>query len=336
MLPILITGTLAAFSLSVAVVIGIRSRNIFAPKLRLSLGYAENVPKPKKFSPRINIIAMSSSAGAEFNCFFHVHVKNESKRKISDVIVELNYPEEFCLRTSDILKSVQEFRGSGIQPRDIDDGDRVADLMGRREQMNFGGMCRSRYDFGTLRPGESISFFEPIRIGGSKREIKFVSNTIFERIRELLTVDRRIQAAFRVSASVLCDLSPPSRKAIDVIVATAVREDLESLLKDAVCKAYWLNDMPGGRTYFRPSTIFFEKFIPKITDKWSVVINLLPVNFKSKASDGQVAVAAYHDAEDEEIVSAEMIMPGFDIYNRRYDGLSTDMLAKTIGYIRLR
>ena len=338
-LPI-VAIALAATSLVVTIVIGIRTGNIFPAKLEFHFSDSPTLPKSVRktrgHTPPVAIAFCNSRLTVAASTIrLPLFVRNASGKKIDHVTIALTYPAAYFIHNEEHEGAIEEaLKQFPERARDLR---QIPRQLAMRECLVIGELVTLRYNVGLLRAGESFSCEEMLRFpkrGRAFHDARFsdrMFGTILEKLREL----PQLLGVCHVHASILSDSMRPIRRCITVINAHGKLENAQTEILNPFADAHWLNAMPRGESFRRIVPHSPWKRPPRPVEESFVDLRSNSGKFEI-ASDGNVVLVSHWLDGIEMRGSSVMQMPGYDYFRlpRRVD--SVDWALRSIGYQRVR
>ncbi|HEX8512367.1 MAG TPA: hypothetical protein VF688_04600, partial [Allosphingosinicella sp.] len=153
-----------AVGLLFATFLAVRNRTLFRPKLDVAFSTPFQFENPKVESPHplVAIFIFNPPDQVASDLRLPILVRNVSKRKVSDIVIELTYPAQFAFTNTEIIGRYQRYLELfGDSPDSLEE---IKAFLEKRQGNRFGNLYRFRYDMGTLRPGDSLSFEEMLKL----------------------------------------------------------------------------------------------------------------------------------------------------------------------------
>jgi hypothetical protein len=322
---------LATSALVVAIKVNIGNRSIFSPKLSWGFQpiYRAFPSVSKKLLAKDPIATfMIHTSGQKKGAAILLWIRNDSRRKFSDIKLELMYPKSYYIKNEDVEKVNDEVIESF--PEFFTDAKSINKIISKRDAISYDDMIHVYYDIGTLRPGEHYMVFEGMNVPTPDKaflDSRFESRFFGEILENLATYDV-YSGVCHVRARLLSDLAKPSSKWINAVsVAPGVAVGDDTYLKSYV-DAHWLGERTAGATYFKAKlpwikhTLIVEQ--PVIT-----ILTELVREFKTE-SDKVVIFTRMEDAKTQFAFST-LLMPGYD-YFILPRGIGIDAAVRSEGY----
>lgn len=294
-LPI-IAIVLAATSLIVTLLIGVRTRNIFPAKLEFHFRSSPELHPsiPKRLRDKVPVATAfvhSRLTVAAYAIRLPLFIKNTSAKKISDVSVSLLYPEAYFIPNEEHKEAIEEAQQKFPQhAKGLGGIFRQLDL---RECTALGGLVNVRYNIGSLRPGESFSCEELMRVPqrGKAFADRRYELTMFGAILERLKDLPQLLGVCHVTASILSEAMHPIRRQITVIAGHSDSDKAQIELFNPFAEAHWLNEMPRGGKFRRNPMRWPWKRLPPLVDESPVDV-VFPQGKFELTEDRQIALVS--------------------------------------------
>lgn len=337
LLPILgpIVGTAA---LLFATFLAVRNRTLFSPRLEVTFSTPFQFEKPKEDLPYPLVATFIFNPPNQIpaDMLVPVLIKNVSKRKISDVVIELTYPAQFAITNTEIISRYE--RSMEIFGDARGDLEEIKEFLDKRKGNRFGKLYRFRYEVGTLRPGDSMSFEEPMKMPPRQEafEDPRYGRKLFGRVLRDLQARPEFLAVCRVEMSVLSEMNQPIRSQLNVVSARAALDDGADAVVRSYNDALWLGGYHPGAKYRRSSLQWPWRRKPKLF--YSAVADFVLPKVLSRTSpvrDGNVTLASSVDHWKSIYGTALLQPPGFDLYELDGSIETADEAFRAIGFIRM-
>jgi len=319
--------------------LAIRNRTIYKPNLvfsfrRPELSDGEFAADPKKKPLEAHFILNPPEQLAK-DMRVPIHVKNAGRRKISDVVVEITYPLQYSVSNkqhSDLIE-----RARTAFPDTLDDPDEFKKFLDMRQGSQLGDLYRVRYDVGILRPGDSMTFYELMKL--PDRNVAFsdarYQNKLFAKILGLLSELHQVLGICRVEACVFSELGDPLRAQVNLVSVRGTWKDCQSTVLIPYGEAFWLNDFPVGRRYRR---LWLKDWL-KNKDVIKVAtadLTLPKVVWRTASTDETTVVLGTGvDPFGGTHGMGELRLPGYDVFNLEHDITTVDEAFEKSGFRRV-
>lgn len=338
-LPI-VAIALAATSLIVTIVIGVRSGNIFPAKLEFHFSDSPSLPKSVKKmrgdKPPVAIAFCNDRLTLAAQAIrLPLFVRNTSGKKIDHVSIALIYPAAYFIHNEEHEAAVEEALKQF--PEHARELRQIHRQLAIRECSVIGELVTLRYNVGLLRAGESFSCEEMLRLPGRGKafqDARFsdrMFGTILAKLREL----PQLLGVCHVHASILSDSMRPIRRSITAIIAHGKLENAQTEILNPFADAHWLNAMPRGESFRRIYPPLPWKPYPRPVEE--SFVNLISNTGKFEIARGGSVVLVSHWLDGIQMRGASVMeMPGYDYFRlpRRVDSVAWAL--RTIGYQKVR
>ncbi len=245
---------LGAFTL--AAIVAVRTRSLFRPKLKfqfkLDHQFSKPVPRKARKDPVALVLVSDNPNTPLTETRFPFVVKNNSRRRIGEVSVELAYPTAYFISN----QAHEELARDALRtfPKHKETIDLILEQLSHRTARKMGDMVYVTYQIGSLRPGEQRAFHETIRVpvrDEAFSDPRFESK-LFGKILRLIGDAPAIRGVCHVRGWVLSDLNLPIKGHIDVVVGHSDLEHIQENILQPYQRAHWLNDPSPKAFYFKP------------------------------------------------------------------------------------
>lgn len=265
-----------------------------------------------------------------------IHIENNSRRKISDVSLELVYPRAFFVNNRGHAQNFDELLVHF--PNREEEVDGLRHHLSKRTTRAAGGLIFVTYDIGTLRPGQSEVFYELINL--PSRDLSFTDErfegTLFHEILQRLKELRAIRGICHVRGRLFSDLNKPTYAWINTVSAKAgpftalANRALTDELIEPYGAAHWLGEYPD-RPYYGPRLPFPRAYRQPLSRKMTV--DMIYPKFTREArklSDSFIA-AIWFDGMGSSFGYGYVTLPGYD-YFKLPCGITRDEALLSIGF----
>ena len=270
-------------------------------------------------------------------------IRNDTRRIIGDIVVELTYPAEFFLANPELKRRRDRLVESFGEEYEAHE-EEVRRFLETRRPSDLGSAVRIRYELGKLRAGEGQGFFEPFVL--PPRESAFAAglfqDTAFANVLAHMRDGDRLRAAFHLQVAIFSDLAPRQQHAIDVVLvkdghAEPQSEDLKFSAEENAAfgeyvNAYWFNSLPAGRTFrrIRLGALFFGRPLRREVPVDTILVER---DFDvSEPKDGNVLVATRADPLKSRYGIASLFLPGYDPRKLDRDVTAAEEALQRIGW----
>ena len=245
----LIAIALAATSLIVTVIIGVRTGNIFPAKLEFHFSDGPSLPKSVKKTrgdklPIAIAFCNRRLTVAAQAIRLPLFVTNTSGKKIDHVSISLSYPAAYFIHNEEHEAALADsLKGFPEHARELRQINRQLAI---RECAVLGELVTVRYNVGLLRPGEFFSCEEMLRLPSRGRAFKDARyndrmfSTILAQLRDL----PQLLGVCRLEASICHSMRP-----IRALQSSRESWELANRILNPFADAHWLNAMPRGEAF---------------------------------------------------------------------------------------
>lgn len=339
-LKFVVATALAIVAISVAITVAYRNRTIIKPALELSFRVFDDaypsVPKKHKNNRPVAIFFHGKDGVNISGMIVPIKIKNRTSRKIGEVTVELTYPVAFFAANYEHIENLSVI-ADRFGEKDKADVEGQKKILAMRDAAELGGVARVRYNLGSVRSGDALSFGEFLKIPVGDEAFYDVryENSAFKNVLGILKEKKEISALCHMTVSVFSDVTRRLDDQIDLVVCSDPLTESEQSAAKVYSDAYWLGKHPAGRRYFRPHLLMFERLrAPLIRPSW---FDIIAVGMEARVSperDGNVIVASRGDPFKSNYGVGWADMPGFDVRALPAEVDDVDRALRSIGFFR--
>jgi hypothetical protein len=333
----LLTPIIGIAALLLAAVVAMRNRTLFPPKLDFQFRILDKLPPraPRKLKkePVALVITSEDAKQVLSEARFPIVVRNNSRRRIGEVSIELWYPSSYFVGNDEHEKAAEE--ALEAFPHRKEPLDLILAELARRSAVRMGEMVYVTYDIGALRPGEIRAFHETIRV--PDRTLAFAdprfADNLFGKILDLLRHVPNISGLCHVQARVLSDLNKPISRRIDVLVCQGGLKELDDGVLAPYARAHWLNEDTKG-IYLKAPPIL-PSWWRRMTRDRPVDIVLAKLAYDTAKADDNHMMLVWDDILHSVYARSWVRLPGYRYHDLPRKIPNVDYALLSIGYGRI-
>ena len=325
----------ATCGLTVAFLVGVRSRNLFTP--RLSFSYRAPLTfRAKRHGYMLRdpqALFFVSKRSAEGRVHLPIHLRNNSRRKITDITIELQYPRAFFVSNRETACELDEllkhFPGRESEVETIRRG------WSERTVSPYEDIVTVTHRIGTILPGRDHLLCETLDMPTRDRafsDMRF-DGTMFGDILKRLQILRFIRGICHVRGTIYSDLLRPSHNWINVLSMKGDLTDasMEELILPYTL-AHWDGRFPTGY-YFRPLLPFLRAYRQPIVRKCTIDLIAPKVVAETTTTETHYIGARWLDAQRSRYATGFAGLPGYDYFHLPAE-LSVESALLSIGFAK--
>jgi hypothetical protein len=327
--------TVATCGFTVAFLVGLRSRNLFSP--RLSFRYRAPLTfraKRRGYMLRDpQALFFVAKRHAEGRVHLPIHLKNNSRRKITDVTIELQYPRAFFVSNRELARELDE--AMEYFPEREGEIETIREWSAERRVTPYQDIVTVTHKLGTILPGRDRLFYEPLDMptrDAAFSDMRF-DDTMFGEILHRLKMLHFIRGVCHVRGTIYSDLLRPSRTWVNVLSMKGdlAHASMQELILPYVL-AHWADRFPTG-FHFRPALPFLRAYRQPIVRQCTIDLINPKVVAETTMTDADHIGARWLDAQGSSYAVGFAGLPGYD-YFRLPAGLSVEDALHLIGFAK--
>lgn len=336
-LPVII----GAAALFLALVVAARNRTLFRPRLsvhfRLPVEFHQKRAGWMKREPVALFVLNKPQAPTQIH--LPIHIENNSRRKISDVSLELVYPRTFFVNNRGHTQNFDELLVHF--PNREEEVNSLKHHLSKRTSRAAGELVFVTYDIGTLRPGQSEVFYESINLPSRDKSFtdERFEGTLFGEILQNLKEMPAIRGVCHVRGRLFSDLNRPTYAWINAVSAKGgpfsnlANHALADEIMEPYGAAHWLGRYPD-RPYFGPRLPFPRAYRQPFSRRMTVDMIYPKLTHEARKLSDSFIAAIWFDGMGSSFGYGYVNLPGYD-YFKLPRGISRDEALLSIGFGRI-